>query len=109
MSDTIKVEIGGKKYDTYIDENGVQRFEENPLLRKLVNLGKISLNDLAVEYEQGEFTQREYLEFYMSIGYSVDGIAELSMFKDLRIKNPIWDKNREPTEDYNDKMSQILT
>ncbi len=91
--DIIVVKVGGKEYETIIDDNGVQRFRENTALRALVNAsrdaGGVSLNELAVMYARGGITQRDYAEFNMMLGYSVCGFADLSPFEDMRIENPL--------------------
>lgn len=92
MPDKIKVKVGGRKYSTKIDNIGTQRFEENSVLRFLVDEKIINLNKLGIAYQEGKFTQRDYAEFYMMIGYSVSGFSELSFFEDYDIENPLWTK-----------------
>lgn len=87
--DKITVIVGGVPYPTVI-ENGVQRFIRNNVISHLQDVGLIDLNKVAVEYKRGKFTQREYAEFNMSLGYSVCGFAELHEFQDMEIENPLW-------------------
>ena len=88
--DVITVKVGGKPYQTVIDDEGTQRFQVNKLFRHLQGSCRIDLNQLGIDYANGLFTQEEYLHFYMGIGYSVSGLSELSMFEDLEIENPLW-------------------
>ena len=88
--DEIIVKVGGKEYKTIVDEEGVQRFPENKLLCYMSD-EMIDLNKLAIAFQRGTFTQDEYLQFYMGIGYSVCGLSELSFFEDLEIENPLWE------------------
>lgn len=91
--DTIIVKVGGIEYPTIIDEHGTQRFIAHPLLSKLCDANLIDLNGVAVAYARGKvFTQREYIEFNMALGYSVCGLAELHEFENVGIENHLWDK-----------------
>lgn len=83
------VKIAGKEYKTVIDERGVQRFSKDPLLYHLVDSRMIDLNKLCIAYQEGKFSQEDYLRFYMSIGYSVDGFQDLPFFEDLEVENPL--------------------
>jgi hypothetical protein len=79
------VRVGGVVYPTIIDKNGTERFIENPVVRYLLDNGKIDLNQIAVAYQTGklggvEDAQRAYAEFNMMLGYSVCGFEELSSF-----------------------------
>lgn len=94
--DHIKVKVGGVEYDTVVDPQGVQRFIADPVIRTLVNAEVIDLNEVARLYvgdnKDPGFTQREYAEFNMKLGYSLGGFAELSWFFDMEIENPIEEK-----------------
>jgi hypothetical protein len=87
----IIVKVGDKPYETVIDKDGTQRFRANSLVRHLCDSGRVDLNQLCIDYQQGRFTQEEYLHFNMGLGYSVCGLAELSSFEDLEIDNPLWE------------------
>lgn len=99
----IKVKIGRKEYDTYIDKNGVQRFIENKVVRYLVDEGIIDLNKLRMDFHDKKFPTIDYLEFYMLMGYSVCGFSELSVcgfselspFYGYQIKNPLWEDKKD--------------
>lgn len=91
MAEHIQVKVGGVAYPTEIDSGGTQRFLCNRVVRLLQESHpSIDLNVLGIMYRNGAFTQREYLEFNMMLGYSVCGIEELSSFHDLEIENPYW-------------------
>ena len=92
--DVIKIKVGGVAYDTFIDDKGVQRFKKNSVLDYLVNTGVINLNPLVIMFASDRFTQRDYAEFNMMLGYSVDGFADLSSFQDMEIENPLWNKDK---------------
>jgi len=89
----VKVKIGGKEYDTVIDKSrkAIQVFRTNALIRHLLDSGQITMDRLNADYAEGKFSQKEYLHFYMGLGYSVCGISELSFFENLEIENPLWD------------------
>ena len=91
----IIVKVGGVEYPTVIDKHGVQRFVENSLFCHLVDSGQVDLNRLGIDYQHDKFSQREYAEFTMMLGYSVDGFAELSSFHDMEIENPLWEEKGE--------------
>lgn len=107
----IPVMVGDQPYETVII-NGVQRFIEdknNPLYRRLqrdtvgvVNPAGdiVDLNDMAIRYHRGEFSQREYAEFNMALGYSVGGFCDLSSFEDMDIDNPLWEAPTEYAPDH---------
>lgn len=90
------VKFGEKEYPTYIDEYGVQRFYENSVIRHLRYTKAIDLNELSGDFFENKFTQIDFLEFNMALGYSVSGLAELSYFQDLEIDNPLWHEATNP-------------
>lgn len=97
--DVITVKVEGVEYETYIDKNGTQRFRENPdhpilLLVPIIDAGggymQRDLNLLARMYHVDKaFSQRDYAEANMALGYSLHGFGELSSFFDMRIENPL--------------------
>lgn len=118
--DRITVLVGGQPYETVIDERGTQRFVENPsnaLVCRLRNrtdgrparpgADVADLNEMSMRYRRGEFTQREYAEMNMALGYSVDGFYELSSFEDMDIDNPLDDEG--PVYDPADVVTCDLT
>jgi tRNA/tmRNA/rRNA uracil-C5-methylase (TrmA/RlmC/RlmD family) len=88
------VKVGEIEYSTVIDEHGTQRFVKNKLLCHLVDSGQVDLNRLSIDYQHEKFSQREYAEFNMMLGYSVSGFSELSSFDDLEIENPLWESKQ---------------
>jgi len=110
--DEIKVKIGGREFTTVIDPHGVQRFKSNGVVRAIQqsffeewdkycktglqrdirnrHLEPMGFNKLAVMYCRSEFSQEDYLDFYISTGCSVCHISEIGFFEDLEIENPIW-------------------
>jgi len=88
----IKIKISGKEYNTIIDEKGIQRFIKNNLICFLVDSGKIDLNHLRIDFNDNKFSKIEYAKFYMDLGYSVSGFAELDLFLNWKIENPLWEK-----------------
>jgi hypothetical protein len=90
--DIIKVKVGGVEYDTIIDHNNVQCFKCNSVIDYLLMTQRLNLNQLAMDYQMKKFSQRDYAEFNMMLGYSVSGFRELSSFEDMEIENPLWEK-----------------
>jgi hypothetical protein len=92
MDNMIKVKVNNKEYDTHIDHKGVQRFIENSVICYLVANHIVDLNKLCIAYQEGKFSQKDYAEFNMMLGYSVCGFADLPSFEDYKIENPLWEK-----------------
>jgi len=98
--DKIIIKVGGIEYETVIDDAGTQRFVKNPdhwLVKQIPMIYDTYLkrdiqdmNTMARRYHQGEFSQRDYAEMNMAIGYSVSGFCELSSFHDMIVENPLW-------------------
>ena len=57
-----------------LDEGGVARFKRNAIVSLLLDVGKLTLNDLGCM----AFTQTDWEQFYQLIGYSVSGYGDLS-------------------------------
>jgi hypothetical protein len=89
--DQIIVKIGGREILTTIDEHDTQRLPYNPVYKALLESSALDLNILGIAYQTDKISFRNYLEFYLNIGYSVCGFAELSAFEHLEIENPLWD------------------
>jgi hypothetical protein len=94
IGDRISVRFGPLSHQTIIDTDGVQRFEGNGVLQYLRRTGSLDLNALAAAYRSGAFSRRDYAEFNMMLGYSVDGFRSLPEFQDLDIENPLWEDGR---------------
>lgn len=89
----VTIKVNGKEYVTVFDDEGVQRFKVNTLFRYLTGSTIVDYRHLSFAYQQGEFTQEEYLHFLMGVGWSVSGLFDLDAFKDLPIENPVWKKS----------------
>ena len=79
-------EIAGKRYPLVLDEgSGRHRFKANPIVRDFMDAAsagkKFDLNTVAMKHGREEYSTKEFLEFYMLIGYSMSGLAELSYFE----------------------------
>lgn len=92
----VKVKVGGVEYDTVLVKGDLQRFVQNDILARCVENGLIDMNRARILYHEGKMgTKRQYAEFHMAIGYSVRGFEELSLFQDMEIENPLWEKDEE--------------
>ncbi|KKN46796.1 hypothetical protein LCGC14_0669240 [marine sediment metagenome] len=91
--DKITILINGQSYETYIDEHGVQRFPTNTVLDYLFNVGRLDLNQLCIDYQNGKFDKDDYMKLNMDLGYSICGFADLSSFEDYEIINPVWNED----------------
>lgn len=59
-----------------LDKHGVIRFEENAIVRHLLDKGPFDLNDIACI----DFTQEDREQFAQLIGYSLSGAGDLGYF-----------------------------
>lgn len=87
-----EVLVGGVAYPTVITPSGSQHFVPEPLISACFACGALNLNRLAEAYQNGTsgLTQRQYAELNMKLGYTVAGFADLPIFKDMVIENPLW-------------------
>lgn len=104
--ETIEITLDGVPYQTYLDDNGVQRFVPNEVVVRLLrnngelfearNRGQLkglelySLNEIAFDYHTGKIPLADLLQFYTMMDYSVSGMMGLSFFEDIEVKNPLW-------------------
>ena len=95
MSKKVIIRINGKPYETYMDEEGKQRFPQKPLMRWLAD--RVGMNDIVEYYETGAFPLESLMQFYMDIGYTVSGFDEifginsgLIKSRQADIQNPEW-------------------
>lgn len=63
------------------DEQGVLRFEADPLIKALANCGALSLNEVAKAVARGQMTEEQQRKVAKKAGYSVYGFFELSFVK----------------------------
>lgn len=92
MTDII-IRINGKPIDTIINEEGVQRLPNHPILRYLMHRGAMSLNELAELAGFGMVTADDYRFIYQNIGFPVDMYADV--FPEDEIDNPLWEEEEE--------------
>lgn len=90
------VYIDGHPFQTLIGGDGVQRFPANRIVRALLDTGKLDLNDIWAMADSGAFSRRELMTFYMDLGYTLDGFADL--FSKAEIQNPLWDDGDDEQE-----------
>jgi hypothetical protein len=92
LDDIIFVTISGKAYPTKIDEHGVQRFLPAPLIPNdpvlIEYLNKGNENGAFAAYKNRRIPYREYLEYEISLGWSVTGLCDL--FPYANVQNPLW-------------------
>ncbi len=92
----IPVLIGGKPYETGLDDRGVQRFRDNKVIDFILQrAGDYILNEIAIENARRPFSTEDLLDFYTQTGYSVSGMLDLNYFEDLTAENPLWDNESE--------------
>lgn len=85
---TIVVTVDGEKYDTFMDERGVQRFVPNGFVCSMFDDGHLGLNEISIAYQGAPWPEHGYQEFHMALGYSVCGFSGLWPTAD--IENPLW-------------------
>jgi hypothetical protein len=80
MSESIQERIDkwyglAKGYEDQVveDEEGRLRYRKNQIVRFLLDMGDIDLNKLWIMYENGMFSQEDFMEFYRLIGYTLTG------------------------------------
>ncbi len=77
------IKVNGKPYEVYKDNDGIFRFKENNLLRKIIISQDIKITEIIKLYELDAITLMELLDYYTGLGYTVGGVEELSFFQDL--------------------------
>jgi hypothetical protein len=88
----IMVKFGEKTYPTHIVD-GVQRFIANKDNCDKFDRREIDLNKMAMDVTTGRMSEQDLLEIRMSLGYSVQGLADC--YSDYEIINPLWNKHKE--------------
>ena len=66
--------------ETYIDEQGTERFKPNKVVEYVLLRGTrdgADLNTLWIMFDKGFFTLEEMKEFYQLINYSVSGYEDI--------------------------------
>jgi hypothetical protein len=91
--------VNGEPVDTVVDDRGTQRFIENEVTVWLFETGQLDLAALYYAFSQGVISLESYMEFYMSLGYTLGGFEEIfgegSGVADItgypcEILNPAW-------------------
>lgn len=85
--------VDGCPFVTIIDDDDTQRFPGNRIVELLLDTGKLDLNALWFMYNAKMFTRKELMSFYMDLGYSLSGFADI--FPNVDIVNPLWDDSDE--------------
>jgi len=80
---TKTIRIGDEVFKTFLDEEGIQRFEADPLLFYFVNNGVINPDYVDQDYMRGKILNKDYILFYIKLGYSFDTL--LRKFPELEI------------------------
>lgn len=88
MNETIVVRINRRQIETTIDDSGVQRLPNHPIIRYLMHRASFDMNELAILTDAGVISEDDRRFVYQNIGYSVDGYADV--FPDDEIDNPLW-------------------
>lgn len=84
----LRVCVGGIVYPAEI-VRGTLRFRENAVVRMLVDRGLIDLNQVMIYGSR--LPRRDLAEFWMMLGYSVDGFCDI--FTDLEVITPDWQRD----------------
>ena len=92
--DKVIIKVNGKKVETTIDKDGVQRFPLNRIIGFVMrnNNDFFSYNALWEFIKNNMFSIEEARLIYQNNGYSICGYQEI--FKDDVIENPLENKRR---------------
>jgi len=74
--------VNEKKFETFKDEEGVERFKPNNLLQKIRIRFDLQISELIKLVELGAITKMELLDYYAGMGFTISGVQELSFFED---------------------------
>jgi len=80
------IKIHTTEYDTFIDEEGTERFKPDNLINKLRIDLDLSITRVIKLYDLGAINLYDLLKYFTAIGYTVSGVQELSFFEDLEFK-----------------------
>jgi hypothetical protein len=81
-----QIKINGKIYETFKDNDGLERFKPNNLLLKMKINFDIKVSELVKLVELESITLMDLLDYYTGIGFSVGGVEELSFFEDYEFE-----------------------
>jgi hypothetical protein len=76
--------VDGEPHRVILDSGRVLRFAGNPIIRKVLDASRYTLNDVVRDYGRGSHT-RDMRRLYIEIGYSVGGFLELEENADVRL------------------------
>lgn len=98
----ICVLVNGQPVDTIVDDNGTQRFIENEVVGWLFDSGQLDMEKMFLAFSRGhQFSLDSYMEFYMSLGYTLGGFEEVfgegstiaeQTGQPVEILNPVWER-----------------
>ena len=78
--------------DAEKDEHGVLRYRRNSLIDVAFDTKAIDLNRLAVLYQTNDVDLADVIIFWSMLGYSVDGMCDLSFMQPVAVYTPTWHK-----------------
>lgn len=83
--------------DAEEDGYGVLRFKRNTLIDVAFDESVFSLNDLAHCYRKNpnKIKLEDVIRFWAMLGYSVDGLCDLSFLSEVIVITPQWTKGRD--------------
>lgn len=62
------------------DESGEKRFKQNRIINVLLDLGKLTIENIWCFYEYGMFSLEDLEEFFQLIGFSVKEYNQIKQF-----------------------------
>ena len=87
MKKSNSVRINGVLRRTVIDRDGRQRFPTNQVVRHLLEVGRLDLNQISVMEQNGQFPRKDVQQLYRLIGVSVDLFG--TRFPNAKIDAPV--------------------
>lgn len=88
MDRPIVVSVGGVPYEALLVA-GSMRFKSNWAVLRAAGAAP-DMTALRMAFLTEKLSLREYAEFHMLLGYSLDGFCDLDPFSDLEVKTPNW-------------------
>lgn len=86
----------------------IWRWKPNAFANWIKNHGSLSLNTLAEDLQRGAFSMEEWMKFYMQIGYSLCGFAEVFGQQEAREYGLPGAKKRSPNDDPNQYVETVI-